>query len=263
MTARHLAERLTRNWVYRRKLPEVAGGAPIFVTPSAGLKYLFKPMAQIDPALLRNASELVRPGDVVWDIGANVGLFTFAAASRVGAKGSVVAFEPDTFLVSCLRRSAGIQRTTSAPVTVIAAAVASEISLRAFTIASRSRASNAMQGYGQTQMGEAAESLTVIALNLDWLITKLPPPNIIKCDVEGAETEVFSGQSATLGKIRPVIICEVAGRAVPRMTAVFQEHGYILYDGDKPLSANARIERACWNTIAIPEHLHERYLSGR
>ena len=42
--------------------------------------------------------EMVRPGDVVWDIGANVGLFAFAAANRAGSSGQVIAVEPDLWL---------------------------------------------------------------------------------------------------------------------------------------------------------------------
>jgi hypothetical protein len=97
--ARTLIERYTRNWIYARHLPSSFGDIPIFVTPSAGLSYLFKPMTKIDPILLRNVIELVRPSDVVWDIGANVGLFTFAAAARAGHNGHVIAFEPDTWLI--------------------------------------------------------------------------------------------------------------------------------------------------------------------
>lgn len=260
---RRIVERATRNWVYRRRLPQAVGGAPIFVTPSAGLKYLFKPMARIDPSLLRNTTELVRANDVVWDIGANVGLFAFAAAACAGPTGRVIAVEPDTFLVGCLRRSARLQPDTSAPVTILSAAVASEISLREFTIASRSRASNAMRGYGQTLMGLPSESQTVAAFNLDWLASILPPPNVIKCDVEGAEAEVFSGQTGILTKSRPVIICEVSENAATPMTAMLVESGYVLYDGEKPLAANAVIDRASWNTIAIPNELNAAYLSRR
>lgn len=261
--ARRVVERATRNWVYRRRLPQAVGGAPIVVTPSAGLKYLFKPMTRIDPSLLRNATELVRANDVVWDIGANVGLFAFAAAACAGPKGRVVAIEPDTFLVRCLRRSARLQPETSAPVTVVSAAVASEISLREFTIASRSRASNAMRGYGQTVMGAPSESQTVVALNLDWLASRLPRPNVIKCDVEGAEAEVFAGQTKILNEIRPAIICEVSRTAAAQMTKILSENGYVLYDGEKPLSADTRIDRTSWNTVAIPKESNAGYLSRR
>jgi FkbM family methyltransferase len=46
-----------------------------------------------------NAGQVLRPGDAVIDVGANVGFFSIQAAARVGPTGSVVAFEPhpDTF----------------------------------------------------------------------------------------------------------------------------------------------------------------------
>ena len=175
----------------------------------------------------------MRPGDVVWDIGANIGLFAFAAAARAGRNGQVIAFEPDAWLVQILRRSAAAQRETSSPVRIVPAAVASEIGLRQFTIASRSRASNALAGHGHTQMGETYEEQTIVALSLDWLTEKLPPPNVVKCDVEGAEVEVFSGQSKMLGNIRPVIICEVGGETSERMTDILLKQRYWLY-GKKP-----------------------------
>jgi FkbM family methyltransferase len=217
-------------------------------------------MTEIDPTLLRNVTELIRPGDVVWDIGANVGLFAFAAAARAGHNGRVIALEPDTWLVQILRKSASLQPETSAPVTIVPAAVASDLSLRQFTIASRSRASNALSAYGRTQMGGVDEIQTIVALSLDWLAEKLPPPNVVKCDVEGAELEVFSGQSKILSDIRPVIICEVGGEASERMTDILVKEHYRLYDGKNPLSPNAEISRASWNTIGIPEELRQRYI---
>jgi FkbM family methyltransferase len=261
--ARTLAERATRRWVFARRLPDVFGNARVFVTPSAGLKFMLRPMSKTDPALFRNVLELVRPGDVVWDIGANIGLFTFSAAAQAGRKGRVIAFEPDTWLVHILRRSALAQPEASSPVTIVPAAVGSEIGLRQFAIASRSRASNALAGYGRTQTGGVYEEQTIVALSLDWLADRLPPPNVIKCDVEGAEVEVFSGQSMILGNIRPVIICEVGREVSGRMTDMLVKERYRLYDGEIPLSEDAEVAMAPWNTIGIPEELHDRYIAKR
>ena len=113
---RRLTERLTRDWTLRRQLPQEFGSAPILVTPSAGLRYLARSMNDVDPVLMNLVKEFVRPGSVVWDIGANVGLFTFAAASLAGPEGQVMAMEPDAWLVQLLRRSAKLQPPGSAPV---------------------------------------------------------------------------------------------------------------------------------------------------
>jgi precorrin-6B methylase 2 len=56
--------------------------------------------------LLAIAKELIKPGMVLWDIGANVGAFTMAAAYMAGKVGKVLAIEPDSWLTSLIRRSA-------------------------------------------------------------------------------------------------------------------------------------------------------------
>ena len=73
------------------------------VSPSCGLRYLRWALGKVDPALFRWVEAYVKPGSVVWDVGANLGLFSFAAAARAGSDGAVVAFEPDTQLVAMIR----------------------------------------------------------------------------------------------------------------------------------------------------------------
>ena len=80
----------------QRRLPKVFGGAPILVSPDSALAFWKRDLGSVDPYLLSMARELVRPGMVVWDIGANVGLFAFAAAA-LGAP-QVLAVEPDIWL---------------------------------------------------------------------------------------------------------------------------------------------------------------------
>jgi len=150
---RRLLERSTRRLVFRRRLPAAFENAVLYVSPAAGLRFLFRSMAKIDPPLLMAAHRLVRSGDVVWDIGANVGLFSVAAAVCAGPSGQVIAFEPDIWLAQLIWRTREVQPITSAQITVVPVAVASEISLRSFSIAARSRASNALSEYGTTQMG--------------------------------------------------------------------------------------------------------------
>jgi FkbM family methyltransferase len=244
--------------VLRRQLPKKFGNAVLYASPAAGLRYFFKPMVRIDPPLLMAADKLVKAGDVIWDIGANIGLFALAAAVRSGKHGKVIAFEPDVWLVDLLRRTGASQPAENAEITVVPVAVASEVSLRDFSIAARSRASNALAEYGNSQMGGIVERQVVPAFNLDWLLTRLPVPDLIKIDVEGAEAEVLCNQSHMLNKVRPVIICEVGSRSSEEITRLLTDASYRLFDGEKLLEKPQVVDCATWSTIAIPEEKRHR-----
>lgn len=231
-TLRSLTERLTGPLKFPRTLPN---GQRIWVSPSAGLRFLFRRMKDVDPQLL-DSTKHVQPGDVVWDIGANLGLFTFSVAQKASL---VLAVEPDVAMVHLLQKSGGNN------VRVLQLAVGERVGSRRFHIARRSRAANHLEGYGSTQTGGTSEVKEIQAVTLDWLAERFPLPNVIKIDVEGAEREVFKGCSF-LSRHRPVIICEVYPDSVETITDLLHVHRYQIYDGDTPVS------RAGWNTIAIP-----------
>ena len=223
----------------------------MYVSGSAGLKYLFRSMARIDPALCNLALEFVEPRHVVWDVGANVGLFSFSAAHHAGAHGQVVSFEPDGWLVQLLRRSASRQPASSAPVQVVPVAVAASCDLRTFNLASRSRATNFLSGYGKSDAGSIREAQIVPAVSLDWLAERLPVPDVIKIDVEGAEVEVLTGATRILGTRHPIILCEVSYKRAVEVTALLHGHGYQLYDADVVSALRRPLTRAPLNTLAI------------
>src|ERR1700686_2980136 len=104
MTIRGLVEHLSRGVVLRRHLPARFGRLPIYVTPEAGLRYWSR-MSRVDSVLYSMAEEMVKPGSVVWDVGANVGLFSFCAAALSGPSGRVLAIEPDFWLAHLINRS--------------------------------------------------------------------------------------------------------------------------------------------------------------
>jgi len=253
VSLRSVTERALRGMTLKRRLPREFGRAPIWVSPGAGLRYLFRGMRNIDPKLLALVEEHVRPGHVVWDIGANVGLFAIAAAQRVGQGGRVFAFEPDAWLVQLLRRTAAIQPATAAAVAVLPVAVANSVDIREFFIAMRSRARNFLAGYGSSQTGGARESQLVIAVTMDWLGARLPKPDVVKIDVEGAEWEVLEGARELIARCRPLIICEVGEPRSKDVAQFLLGQDYQLYDGDLPAAARRPLALAPWNTLAIPK----------
>ena len=234
---RRLAELASRGVVLRRRLPAAFGSKRLYVSPECGLRYWRFDLGKIDPVLLDLAEHLVRPGDVVWDVGANVGLFTFAAAHRAAR---VLAFEPDPWLADLLERTAA-----SFPnVSVIRAAVADYCGEGELHIARRARGSNFLLGQGSSQSGGTRRLAEVQVVTLDSL--GQAPPNVLKINVETGELAVLRGAARLLAQSLPVVICEVAKENVSAVTACLR--GYTLFDAERGKPVNT----AVWNTVAVP-----------
>lgn len=251
MLIRSSLEQATHRIVVRRRLPAPFAAARIYVSSEGGLRYLGRGMARVDPPLLRLAAEMVRPGNTVWDIGANLGLFSFAAAVAAGPGGSVLAVEPDTVLAGLLRRSAALNR-GHAPVDVLPAAVSDDLSVARFHTARRNRSTNHLDGFGTSQTGGVRATDLVPTFTLDWLATHFAAPDVIKIDVEEAEAAVLAGGSRVLG-LASKIICEVAARNFAVVRDTLNRHGYVLYDGDRPSAERVPVGDAQWNTLAVRE----------
>ena len=196
---RKLAERLNREKAFIRKLPSEFLDTPLSVSPDAQLKHL-KPGAEaFDKDLFDLVSEHITKDDVVWDIGANVGVFAFAAASVVGPTGYVLAIEPDIWLANLIQKSARLRANQELSLDVSPAAITDNCGIETFLVASRGRASNALAKVGgRTQMGGSCERNLVPAFTLDDLVQASAKPNFIKIDVEGAEVSVLRGGQRVL-----------------------------------------------------------------
>jgi FkbM family methyltransferase len=200
-----MLERFSRDRALRRRLPSAFGSRAIYVSPDSALRFWGRDISSVDPELFVLAEKVVRPGAIVWDIGANVGLFSFAAAAKAGVNGKVLAVEPDPWLGALLRRSAVEVVPDAAPVEVLNVAVSDRLGIVEFNIAKRGRSSNFVSGFGATQAGGSRNSFPVVVITLDWLAEHTGQPAIVKIDVEAMEHLVLRGAREVL-RSRPVII---------------------------------------------------------
>jgi FkbM family methyltransferase len=256
MNLRRWAEHVSRGIVLRRRLPAEFQKLPIYVSPEAGLRYWRRDLGKVDPMLCRMARELVTAGSVVWDVGANVGLFSFSAAALAGPSGSVLSIEPDLWLAQLLTRSARRirkNRAGAAPVAVLAAAVSETNGISQLKIAERARAANHLiQTHGSSQAGGSRTLQQTVTLTLDFLVEHFPPPTVLKIDAEGAELQALRGASKLLHAVRPVIWCEVAPENAASVAELLREAGYQIYAAALDPDKRTLLQRASWDTLAVP-----------
>ncbi len=258
---RKLLEHVSRERVLRRTLPPPFAGTPIYVTPDSALSYWRRDLSGLGRELFDFAEHVVRPGQEVWDVGANVGLFSVAAAESTGNHGRVTAFEPDLFLVSLLRRTARRSYAGERRLEVLPVAVGRELDLLEFHIANRGRSSSHLDLVsGNSQSGGTRERLPVPTLTLDWLLQRRTAPDVVKIDVEGAEVEVLSGASELLRSARPVLLCEVGERKAGPIGELLASADYRLFDWERRSSQPVR--DAPFSTLALPSEVDLASLLG-
>jgi FkbM family methyltransferase len=149
----------------------------------------------------RDFQRAIEPGDVVYDIGANVGFYTLLSSILVGAEGRVYAFEPLPSNLRDLHRHLAINHVNNC--TVIEAAVGSTECEARFDPSS---------DHHQGRLSETG-ALLVRQVSLDSLLSKgaITPPSVMKIDIEGAEVECMRGAAETIRGYRPTIFLATHG----------------------------------------------------
>ena len=243
-TARTLAERLARGRVVRRRISVADTEAPIYVSPDAQLKYL---KATFDHDLIRLAENALHADSTVWDVGANVGTFTFAAAC-IARNGTVVSIEPDAWLTQLLRRTSGLSAYEARDIRVLCAAVSDQVGVAELQIAKRGRACNALvKAGGRSQMGGVRSTQWVPTTTLDSLLECFPEPTFIKIDIEGAEQMAIEGAPKIIHDVRPDIYIEVGPHTQETVYRLLTDAGYVALDTE-----NQRLDSCATNTLFRP-----------
>ena len=149
------------------------------------------------------------PGDVLYDIGANVGIFTIYAAKARGVR--VVAFEPNPFSFRVLVRNLELNGIT-ALVTPLCLALGGTTGPATLTLSHMESGSigNRLAG---AEDGNATISLDTLAFCIDDLGGRLPAPSHLKVDVDGNEPDILSGARAALAGLGlESVLCEFDGQ---------------------------------------------------
>jgi FkbM family methyltransferase len=139
------------------------------------------------------------PGDILFDIGANIGIYTLLAASN-NPRGTVIAVEPMPANVARLCDNVAVNALGN--VTPCCLGASAKAGLEDFHLASLESGSS-MHSIGDGAMtrefGESvAMRVTVPVTTIDLLAERFGTPALVKIDVDGAEDEVLSGAAAVL-----------------------------------------------------------------
>lgn len=150
----------------------------------------------------------LKPGMTVIDVGANVGVYTFSAARRVGPQGRVFAVEPFPGCVRCLEETCHINQLSW--VKVCAGAASDRTYTSRLSIHAASELNEIM-----TSDGEGLDaSVEVDCFPLDSLIESenIQRVDFLKIDAEGHEMQVLAGSDRILKEFSPTILYEnIAG----------------------------------------------------
>ena len=151
-----------------------------------------KVWAEAETKLFR---ELVKPGMVVVDVGANIGYFSLLASGLVGPAGRVHAFEPDPVNCSLLRKSIGLNHVSN--IEVVQSALSDDNAPVSLFIDSHNKGDHRIW----EPTGESRKRIDVSSTTLDdYLAQTNARPSFIKIDVQGAEGKVLGGMKGTFAQ---------------------------------------------------------------
>ena len=173
--------------------------------------------------IVRCMQRLIKPGDTVYDIGANAGYFTLVMSKIVQSNGNVFSFEPDPSNFGALQKNIQDNNLTVAkPIQKAVSDSTEELTFATFEYS--------LVGHIATQSTpDDATLIKVDATTLDDFVYKqgFPSPKFLKIDVEGAEDRVLFGADRLLREARPIILAEVReGEIYENIVHFLTERGY-------------------------------------
>jgi len=225
------ALRLIPDWPWTS---QIEGIGPFAIRLRRNRSYWLREPLESESVPFAMLRHLVRAGDVVYDAGANLGLYARYLVACLGAS-RVIAFEPVAENRAILARNLALGGIASR-VSVLPLALADEDGAAEFQLddlqsssGTLSRVTGGEPCVGRRMVGLGPLTAEVACRRLDSLIAEgaLPPPDAMKIDVEGAEALLLAGARGLLRERRPRLVIELHGAEMARgVLPILDELGY-------------------------------------
>jgi FkbM family methyltransferase len=247
-----VVRRLSGPLVFRKSLPPEFGGAALYVTSRADMRLLYPGYRRSANDLLMVARKYIRPGNCIWDIGSNLGIFSFCAAFMTGKNGRVFTVEADPRYAELQNRTISRLPVGYANVTTLCAAVADRDGILELSIPKNGHARNHLSVVAGNAAAETESTKSVVSVSCDFLLKHWPAPDFVKMDIEGAELLALKGANRLLEVIRPVIYIEVGEQTRLHVTELLRRFKYRLFRLNQS-GEEVEISECAFDTVAIPE----------
>jgi|GEM_PF-652015 len=175
----------------------------------------------------------LKPGDVVVDVGANIGYYTVLAAKRVGPTGKVYAFEPDPDAFRFLEQNVALNDLTNV---VLEQKACSDKAGSITLYKSPDNLGDHRIYQPSNEKKRVAVKVEAVALD-DYLVSVARPIRFVKIDTQGAEAVILRGAQKTLAKHQPILVTEFQpknlidfGAKPEAFLAGLSKLGYRLFD---------------------------------
>jgi FkbM family methyltransferase len=211
----------------RLRVARLPWGVELTVHESDAIGYSILVGRVFDPCVTEAIYRLIDPGDVVADIGANVGYVTSLAVVRAGRSGRVIAAEPHPQVFELLQSNAASWSSNPALAEpeLHRLALSDHAGTGAIVAGPHFESNMGLARLAESEAGDQ-HSHEVELRRLDELLGRTPV-GLLKIDVEGHETEVLAGASGLLeGKMVRDIIFEDHAPYPSEATALVEQAGY-------------------------------------
>jgi len=191
------------HWVLLKLLPpEVqVEGLRLFLNPSDPVLSSAVALGIYENYEREVFASFCKPGAVVVDIGANVGLYTLTAAARVGPRGTVIAIEPHPESFLLLQKS--VQTAGLDQVKCFNVAAGDSRQTRTLFMTDENKADSRVY-----DSGPGRREIPVQMIDVDTLLAEngIGKVDLIKMDIQGAEALALKGMVRTLDGDSPMVI---------------------------------------------------------